>query len=174
MNSFRKKRESFLPLGLPRNDILFEVKNNDEARRKYKLKFANKYNFPVESELILYVPTFRPYKHGNKGFLSMINTFNEVFVGSNKKLLVRLHPHDFSLIDKDVFGNTVVSVSDYPDVQELLAVSDIMITDYSSIIFDYSIWNVLFICFHMIIHSIPRRLSCILTIMKYLRVIIFR
>jgi len=139
MNSFRKKRESFLPMGLPRNDILFEVKRDDKVNQEYKLKFANKYNFPVESELILYVPTFRPYKQGKAEFIRLISTFNEVYRGSNKRLLVRLHPHDFNLINNNIWGNTVVIVNDYPDVQELLAVSDIMITDYSSIVFDYSI-----------------------------------
>lgn len=139
MGSFGKKREALLPFGLPRNDLLFQVKEDRSLQQKYKLKVTASYGLAPDSELILYLPTFRPYRQDNSAFLALFQAFAKSRAGSKKVLLVRLHPHDLKSLDPRAFGPNVICAGSYCDTQELLAASDLMITDYSSVAFDYAI-----------------------------------
>ncbi|MBR0062170.1 MAG: CDP-glycerol glycerophosphotransferase family protein, partial [Selenomonadaceae bacterium] len=62
--------------------------------------------------------------------------------GSKWTLLIRLHPNvawvNFS---NDIFGDAenIINVTSYPDIQELLVISDVLISDYSSVIYDFMI-----------------------------------
>lgn len=53
--------------------------------------------------------------------------------------MVKLHPHLISKSKELVFGNDVIDVTAYDDIQELLSVADILISDYSSLIFDFAL-----------------------------------
>ena len=52
-------------------------------------------------------------------------------------MLIRLHPNVASLAEEFIQRSKVVDVTDYTDPQELLAASDVLVTDYSSIMFDF-------------------------------------
>lgn len=122
-------------IGTPRNDIFFHNRADIvEKVRKY-------YNISEGKKIILYAPTFRV----DKSFiwydvdLKKIKKEIENKYGGNYDLMVRLHP---SLIYKDqefsaLFPNDVINVSLYPDMQELLYTVDVLITDYSSSMFDF-------------------------------------
>ena len=124
--------KNILEIGHPRNDIFFKNNNNLEEQIKQK------YDIPRNKKLILYAPTFREdlsihvyninYKLITEAFN---NKFNEEFVW-----LVRLHPRMQDIADI-LNLNGVINVSNYSDIQELLAIADIAITDYSSCIFDF-------------------------------------
>ncbi len=128
-----------IPAGLPRNDILFD--NHDKIREKVR----NKLSIPDESKLLLFAPTFR--SQGNE-FSNMSVAKNYIELDTDKiiKALedkynckwtcgVRLHP---KLADVDMSGLNVVNCTSYPDMQELLCCADAIISDYSSLIWDYS------------------------------------
>ena len=120
--------------GLPRNDIVLnETKEKKEEIRK-------KLNISKEEKIILYAPTFRKiynpevYKIDfNKCIEIMENRFGGLW-----KIGVKLHPGmRKNAADLELPPGKVYDFSDYDDIQELYLVSDVLITDYSSVMFDY-------------------------------------
>lgn len=120
--------------GLPRNDIFFHYTDYDIQRVRQKLHIGN------EDIVVLYAPTFR-----DKGglFVYNIDTVGiarsiEKKTGKNCKILIRLHPN-IIWFGKPAFdySEELIDVTDYPDIQELLVASDILISDYSSTMFDF-------------------------------------
>lgn len=121
-------------LGHPRNDIFFA--NNDDLKSKVKKAL----NIADNQKIILYAPTYRE-DHDltcyNMDYEAVIAEFEKKF-GGECVLILRFHPW----VLKDcahLFGNNpkIINGNHYDDIQELLAVSDFMITDYSSCIFDF-------------------------------------
>lgn len=111
--------------GMPRNDI---VLNNDLS---LKTKVEELYGVK-EKTLILYAPTWRDEP------LRVIDVKKwEEALGDDYRLLVRAHGITGSLDVKD--SSFVVDVSDYEETADLLIASDILVTDYSSIMFDFSL-----------------------------------
>lgn len=123
-------------VGMPRNDIFF--KERPEITRKVK----HWIHVDENTKIILYTPTFRP----DFGFsyydvdLSTIKAYFEKNTKDQYVVLVRLHPRMMSKSDeieshwsKDLIYNVTL----YPDIQELLYASDVLVTDYSSTMFDF-------------------------------------
>lgn len=124
-------------LGLPRND---ELQNDSGAGRineiKNKLGIYNK-------RVILYAPTFREYeREGSNCIMSLPVNFEkwESLLGGEYVLLLRAHHEVVKLMNVKENG-FIKNVSSYTELNELMIVSDILISDYSSIFFDYSILN---------------------------------
>ena len=118
--------------GSPRCDILFN--NSSQLNEKVKQHFR----LQPEMRLALYAPTFRADKeikiydldcHG------IIDALQKKF-GGKWIILVRLHPIIANKSGRLLYSERVVNASDYPDMYELLAVSDVLITDYSSSMFE--------------------------------------
>lgn len=133
--SFRLNRNRIYLTGLPRNDVL--VKGN-ESTNIGKLK--KKLNLPVEKKIILYAPTFREYDGAHSW--EQTQPFNldlwENKLGKDYLLLIRGHQVVQTMLG--VKENEFVrDVTPYPNLNDLMLVSDILISDYSSIVFDYSI-----------------------------------
>lgn len=121
-----------LEIGLPRNDVLLK-KNN------FKDKILETYNLPKKCKLLLYAPTFRS---NNKikfmDFKLLLNSLKKRF-GGEWVILLRLHPNIKDIeVDLPLF---VKNVTSYDDSQQLISASDILITDYSSIMFDMMLLN---------------------------------
>ena len=123
-----------LEIGLPRNDIL--KKANEEEKNQIKQKLG----ISPFSKVVLYAPTFRnslsldPYSLDIEA-LSL--ALKEKF-GGEWVVLLRLHYY----MDKKLFKSNAlntIDVTSYPDMQELLMISDILITDYSSSMWDFSL-----------------------------------
>lgn len=125
-----------LELGYPINDIFF--KNNDEliTAIKSKLEIANK-------KVILYAPTWKDdeqnenWEHYFNLDLDLNKLYNEL--GDDYVILLKMHhlvSENFKIDDN--LKDFVFDVSDWEDIQELYIVSDILITDYSSVFFDYA------------------------------------
>lgn len=123
--------------GTPRNDVF--VNPQPDTIKKVKAAFG----LPEEQKLLLYAPTFRA-DHSTDGYRIDANRLAEACCkrfGGNWTILIRLHPNVAGQ-SKDLFvydGKVVADATMYPDMQELLVASDILITDYSSSMFDFSI-----------------------------------
>ena len=123
-------------LGHPRNDLFFR----DNSLLSSKV--LGKYNIDLSKKIALYMPTFREdYRLDNYNIdvAKMIDALSEKY-GGEWIVMVRLHSRVLTLRNKlmdDYGSDKVVDVTHYDDVQELIAVADIMISDYSSAIFDY-------------------------------------
>src|SRR5690625_303361 len=121
--------------GTPRNDLLLQ--NNDELKNKV----FKKLNIPLGTNVLLYAPTFR--KNNNLqvydlDFSNLIKSLTEKF-GGKWVVLIKLHPHLMSKSNKLIESEHVFNVTTYDDIQELLLISDVLVSDYSSLIFDFSI-----------------------------------
>lgn len=125
-----------LQYGHARNDILFV---DDKQKSVIKTKICKKYGVNLDSKICLYAPTFRDVEDKNifkLSFDSLKQSLSQKFSG-NWVVFVRFHTVTTHLLGNEELPNNVVDVTDYPDVQELAAVIDCGITDYSSWICEY-------------------------------------
>lgn len=131
--SFGFNPQVFLPAGMARNDIFF--RDNQELARKIKQYYA----LPQNCKLVLYAPTFRlGYQEDQYGlnFDQLLESLSQRF-GGNWRILYRKH---YFVNGKDsVLNRYTIDVSDYEDMNELLAVSDVLISDYSSCLWDFAL-----------------------------------
>lgn len=123
-------RHQVIPCGFPRNDRLYQ-KNNDQYKRTIK----DKLQLPDDKKVILYTPTFRnQHRFDLKLDLSRMQSQ----LSSEYILLFRLHYLVAGRVKLQSFTGFVFDVTSYPDIQDLYLVSDLLITDYSSAMFDYA------------------------------------
>lgn len=123
--------------GFPRNDVLF---NNDAALIS---SVKTKLNVYQNAHYVLYAPTFKGSEHNAVNMNSSVEAIDPVSVkkalknrfGGEWYFATRGHQYagDLSLKSADF------DWSDYSDMQELLLVADVLITDYSSSVWDYSL-----------------------------------
>lgn len=132
-NSFWYDGE-ILECGSPRNDII--IKDSDMIKEKARRNLG----ITKDVKLAIYAPTYRdsedmsPYELDHEG---LRNSLEERF-GGTFVLAVRLHPLISSRSDKLTYGDRVINASNYPDLYELMVLADVMITDYSNIMFEFS------------------------------------
>lgn len=120
--------------GSPRNDAL--VNGDNET---YKL-VRSSFGLPEECKIVLYAPTFRADKSMEPYSIdyARLRKNCEARFGGRFAVLIRLHPNIMSQAKELSFdGETTFDASPYQDMQELLAAADIVITDYSSLMFDF-------------------------------------
>ena len=125
----------YIHVGSPRSDILFK-KNRRQA-------FISQYPFLANKKLLLYAPTFRRTGENMSeiGYLHELD-FDQTYralmqrFGGEWCILLRLHPAVAKFSHEIKLPDYVVDVSDYQDSEELVASSDALITDYSSIMFE--------------------------------------
>jgi CDP-glycerol glycerophosphotransferase len=125
--------------GYPRNDVLSNYEQADLVSIKEKL------NIPAHKKIMLYAPTWRDNEFYEKGkykfeFQFDLDKWKEEF-GQEWVLLSRMHYLVAENFDFSAHEGTVYDVSSHPDIRELYLVSDLLITDYSSVFFDYAILN---------------------------------
>ena len=122
-----------LNFGMPRNDLLFTTDPEKAAQIKQRLGLSE------NQHILLYAPTYRQiikYTDYELDETRLKKALEDRF-GGEWVILYRLHP-----MLKDTFdaaSHDVMDVSHYNDMQELLFVSDILITDYSSSMWDFSL-----------------------------------
>jgi CDP-glycerol glycerophosphotransferase len=129
--------KAMLDTGYPRNDIL-HAKDRDEIASKIRKKL----NIPKDKKTILYAPTWRDdefYAKGQYKFeLHLDLAYLREKLGDQYVLLLRTHYFIADSLDVSSLGGFAVNVSKYDDISELYLISDILITDYSSVFFDYA------------------------------------
>ena len=127
-----------LEIGYPRNDILIN-RNNAEDIDEIKSRF----NIPKDKKIILYAPTWRDnqYHDNNEYKFATEMDFDKMHkeLGDEYTLIVKFHYLVKENIDWSRYDNFVIECDAEWDIQELYLISDMMITDYSSVMFDYSI-----------------------------------
>lgn len=139
----RLLKESFwydgeiLEKGIPRNDIFFNKAKHHEIRNRLR----SDYGIPENDKIVLYAPTFRRDKSINPyriGWERVVKEFRRFFNSENVTVLLRLHPNLIACTDVTPLLNAreVKDMTRYHDMHELLCISDILITDYSSSMFD--------------------------------------
>lgn len=117
--------------GTPRNDKLVRRETEEQSR-----KVRSYYGIAEDEKIVLYAPTYRPMEKelslNSDRLLAELGKSGERYC-----LLYRGHRYQ-KAEELQITGERIVNASDYPDMQELLCAADMMITDYSSSVWDYS------------------------------------
>ena len=130
--SFGFNKKIFVPTGSPRNDVFF--RDNSLLKKAIYERYA----IPEQDKVVLYAPTFRSDFHAMDIQFDidiLLKTLSERFGGQWKLLFRR---HYFVKKSNKLLNKNCIDVSDWDDMNELLAVSDILITDYSSSMWDFA------------------------------------
>lgn len=135
-SAFMCPPEKIVPCGYPRNDILY-TKNNPEDIAAIKKKLG----IPEDKKIILYAPTWRDDQfldHGQYLFtLELDLKLLRERLKDDYVLVLRTHYYIANNLDIRGVEDFVYNESEYDDISELYLISDILITDYSSVFFDY-------------------------------------
>lgn len=141
--AFHYKGE-IMECGYPRNDIFW---GTDRCRRKIEGLFGVR----EEEGIVLYAPTFRETDAKDEerlDFARVCDALKERFE-RKYRMFVRFHPSEIDSLKNGMFqGNGITNATAYEDTQELLAAADILITDYSSIMWDFSLQKKPVFLFH--------------------------
>ena len=123
-------------LGIPRTDLFF-----DEARREHAARAVReRYAIPAGRRVVLWAPTFRGDRVTDARDAATLDV--ELLareLGDDHLLLVRHHPFVRGASTGSPSAGFVRDVSDHPDINELMLVADVLVTDYSSAIFEFSL-----------------------------------
>lgn len=141
--AFGFSRNQFEIYGYPRNDALLSYSQEDIAQIRFKL------GIPERKRVILYTPTFREYElEGKECFFKMPLDFEQwrKELGNDYVLLFRAHYEISKIVGLESDGS-IIDVSTYPELNDLMIISDMLVSDYSSIFFDYSILHRPMLCF---------------------------
>lgn len=131
-------------IGSPRCDVLFDRDYN------HRTTIREHYNIPPEASILIYAPTFRAGSQNTQrrcdanefhiDFSKILSCLAEAF-GGEWYMMLRLHPQVAEHISRFPLNGcksqNIIDVSQAGDVYEILAASDVLLTDYSSLAFDY-------------------------------------
>ncbi len=136
-SAFMFPKEKILTYGYPRNDIL------SNHSKKYKEQIKQDLGLPDSKKVILYAPTWRDDEFHSAGKykfklqLDLERLSREL--GEEYIIVLRMHYFISDNIDLTGYEEFAYDFSKYNDINDLYIASDILITDYSSVFFDYSI-----------------------------------
>ncbi|WP_277820809.1 CDP-glycerol glycerophosphotransferase family protein [Dubosiella muris] len=135
--SFGINRERLIETGYPRNDFLSNYTNEDWMAIK------RKYNIPLDKKVVLYAPTWRDNSYVAAGYTFELQVD---FLEWKKRLpedtVVVFKPHYLIInqYEKDTrLDGFLYSIPASAEISELYIIADAMVTDYSSVFFDYAI-----------------------------------
>jgi CDP-glycerol glycerophosphotransferase len=120
-----------LEVGYPRNDALVNATENDAARIRAELGIS------ADEQAVLFAPTHREYR---KDYIppADVHRFTEE-VGDGFVALMRAHYFYAGRTRPDGANGRVLDVSAHPSIEELSLAADVLVTDYSSLMFDYAV-----------------------------------
>lgn len=123
--------------GTPRNDIIY--KNEDKTKEKVYSYFGIDKN----KKIVMYAPTFRKDENIDAYIFDyekccriLSKKFGDEFV-----MLIRLHPNVSEKSGQIEYSDNVKNASKYPDIQEMIAATEVIITDFSSLSLDAGLVN---------------------------------
>ena len=142
VNMYRQSmlyKGEILKCGYPRNDLFF---NDNDIRAKVRLQF----NINDDQLVVLYAPTFREnlndyresFDYYDIDIDKLIDSLHKKY-GKEVVFMYRFHQHLLDFDECKYYYTNGINVSDYLDSQELLLASDVLVTDYSSIMWDFSL-----------------------------------
>ena len=141
--AFSKKSSPYKEIwtyGYPRNDIL--VNNNN---KEYINKLKDYLNIPKDKKILLYAPTWRDNEFYRRSVYKFVTAMDfdllKEKLSHDYVVIVKYHYLVMEDIDWSNYKDFVYTFGADQDIADLYLVSDMLITDYSSVMFDYSILN---------------------------------
>ncbi len=136
------KNVPMLRYGHARTDVLFET--DEQKRAAIRKVLLERYNIPLNKKIVLYAPTHRrglTIEDLSIDYLDFVNALKKKY-GDEYVVLLRIHKKTKDILLNNIewtkeLSEVLFDVTDYPDIQELMLVTDIGVTDYSSWIYDF-------------------------------------
>ncbi|MCM1244756.1 MAG: bifunctional glycosyltransferase family 2 protein/CDP-glycerol:glycerophosphate glycerophosphotransferase [Roseburia sp.] len=126
-----------LETGYPRNDILYS-EDKERLTREIKAELG----LPEDKKVILYAPTWRDdefYGHAQYKFSLQLDLDKmKKELGEEYVVILRTHYFIADFLELTQYGGFAWNLSKYDDIARLYLISDLLITDYSSVFFDYA------------------------------------
>ena len=136
-SAFRIQRERLIETGYPRNDFICNTTKEEMERMK------EKYQLPKDKKVVLYAPTWRDNSYVASGYTFELKAdFHKWKEILGEEYIVVFKPHYLIIntYEKDSsLQGFLYSIPAEADIRELYVISDMLITDYSSVFFDYAI-----------------------------------
>lgn len=130
--TMRLPKSKFLDIGMPRNDVFFKDYSDisDKVRKLY--------NIPKTDGIVLFAPTYRGIpSEASENIALNINFLLQVLEEKYNRNFVCFYRGHYYV--KSSVLDSCINTSDYPDMQDLLCAADVLITDYSSSIWDFAL-----------------------------------
>lgn len=138
---FGLSEKKVVATGIPRTDIFF----NEKYREKIELSFYKKYPQLSDKKIILFAPTFRgDGKHDAYYPMDLFN-LKRIYEGIGKEYAIIIKHHPFITEKMKVpeeYKEVIIDLSENSEINDLLFISNLVITDYSSVVFESSLLNV--------------------------------
>ncbi len=132
-----RKASVVLEVGDPGNDALVKAKNNPQITEVMRQRLG----VPAGKKALLYAPTWRDdsYKAGEGYTLDYLLDFDYLYEHLGKEWAVLFRPHYYiaNTFDFEKYDGFVIDVSKVDDINDCMIASDVLVTDYSSVMFDY-------------------------------------
>ena len=146
-----------LPTGMPRIDRFLD----EDYRRKKTKELYEKYPMCKDKKVILFAPTYRGTNKANAHYPYELIDFRRLYelCGDEYVVLFKMHPWVASEVPiADKYKDRFADVGRYPNINDLFYITELLITDYSSNIFEYSLMKkpMLFFAFDEIQYSFSR------------------
>lgn len=139
--AFGMNVDRVIATGVPRTDIFF-----DEAyKREVRAKIFSAYPMLKDKKVILFAPTFRGSSKKEGNYPHYRFDYKKIFesFGDEYRIIIKHHPHvNNKPVIEDEYKDRVIDLSKHEELNELLFVTDILITDYSSVIFEAALLDI--------------------------------
>ncbi len=138
-----RRPKVLLEEGYPRNDCIVRICSNAQACSEFVEKFRDEHEIPSGKKILLYAPTWRDddYQSG-KGYVMEDTLLDfealQEALGDTWVILFRAHYYIANHFDFSAYEGFVYDVSRQVDINDLYIVADVLLTDYSSVFFDYA------------------------------------
>lgn len=133
--------KNIIPTGIARTDIFFD----EEYKAKFREKFYSEYPNLKDKKIILFAPTFRGNVKETAKYPMEMFDINEVCetLGEDYAIIIKHHPFitEQHPIPEE-YADRVIDLSESTEINDLLFVSDVIISDYSSLVFEASLLNI--------------------------------
>ncbi|MDQ0362603.1 CDP-glycerol glycerophosphotransferase family protein [Breznakia pachnodae] len=138
-SAFRISRKKLIETGYPRNDYLTNITDQEIA------ELREKYEIPEDKKVILYAPTWRDNAYNAKGYTFELQADFyrwKVLLGDEYVLVFKPHYLIINRFKRAAYlKDFVYNIGASADINELYAIADVLVTDYSSVFFDYANLN---------------------------------
>ena len=135
-SAFGVEKKQLLEIGYPRNDVLY-----DPALEKIEY-LKEKYNIPKKKNVLLYAPTWRDDDYKLEGYTFRLNLNLEMWKNILSDYIILFKPHYFIVNDIEIdekYKDFIRIIDPQSDINDLYLISDCLVTDYSSVFFDYAL-----------------------------------
>lgn len=133
--------KNVVPTGIARTDIFFD----EEYKNNFRKSFFEKYPNFKNKKIILFAPTFRGNLKADANYPMELFDINEVCDALSDDYAIIIKHHPFVLEKHPIpaeHRDRVIDLSDNTEINDLLFVSDLVITDYSSLVFESSLLDI--------------------------------